>query len=37
MKDVQGQPSVKWYTTRKQPESSIIQHGDQPTTTTGPG
>ena len=36
-KEVQKQPPDKWHTTRQQPESNIIQHGDQSTTTTRPG
>ena len=35
-KEVKSQPSDKWNTTRKQPESNIIQHRDQSTATTGP-
>ena len=35
-KEVQSQPSDKWHTTKKQPESNTIQHGDQSTTTTEP-
>ena len=35
--EVQDPPPDKWHTTRQQPEPNIIQHGDQSTTTTGPG